>query len=135
MKSVSSRRRQQRKQHTPGDVESDESESDPDQLISSRTESSNQLDAGKLKHSTFFDQNLTKYLIYFDIFEYFYIFTNNLTNCYFSSRGFGFYLSRHVEHLFGHFSHVRTEITATKGKIQVMAEIVKRWRDVASFLS
>jgi len=53
MKSVSSRRRQQRKQQTPGDVESDESESDPDQLISSRTESSNQLDAGKLKHSTF----------------------------------------------------------------------------------
>lgn len=52
MKSVSSRRRQQRKQQTPGDVESDESESDPDQLISSRTESSNQLDAGKLKHST-----------------------------------------------------------------------------------
>ncbi|XP_072747749.1 dscam family member AbsCAM isoform X3 [Anoplolepis gracilipes] len=50
MKSVSSRRRQQRKQQTPGDVESDESESDPDQLISSRTESSNQLDAGKLKH-------------------------------------------------------------------------------------
>ncbi|XP_017879716.1 Down syndrome cell adhesion molecule-like protein Dscam2 isoform X1 [Ceratina calcarata] len=50
MKSVSSRRRQQRKQHTPGDVESDESESDPDQLTSSRTESSNQLDAGKLKH-------------------------------------------------------------------------------------
>lgn len=52
MKSVSSRRRQQRKQQTPGDVESDESESDPDQLTSSRTESSNQLDAGKLKHST-----------------------------------------------------------------------------------
>lgn len=51
MKSVSSRRRQQRKQQTPGDVESDESESDPDQLTSSRTESSNQLDAGKLKHS------------------------------------------------------------------------------------
>ncbi|XP_043495204.1 Down syndrome cell adhesion molecule-like protein Dscam2 isoform X12 [Polistes fuscatus] len=50
MKSVSSRRRQQRKQQTPGDVESDESESDPDQLTSSRTESSNQLDAGKLKH-------------------------------------------------------------------------------------
>ncbi|XP_033224907.1 Down syndrome cell adhesion molecule-like protein Dscam2 [Belonocnema kinseyi] len=50
MKSVSSRRRQQRKQHTPGDVETDESESDPDQLTSSRTESSNQLDAGKLKH-------------------------------------------------------------------------------------
>ncbi|KAH0954098.1 hypothetical protein HN011_010881, partial [Eciton burchellii] len=50
MKSVSSRRRQQRKQQAPGDVESDESESDPDQLISSRTESSNQLDAGKLKH-------------------------------------------------------------------------------------
>lgn len=65
MKSVSSRRRQQRKQQTPGDVESDESESDPDQLTSSRTESSNQLDAGKLKHSmpnysfycfNFFDQ-------------------------------------------------------------------------------
>ncbi|XP_033322597.1 Down syndrome cell adhesion molecule 2 isoform X11 [Megalopta genalis] len=51
MKSVSSRRRQQRKQQTPGDVESDESESDPDQLTSSRTESSNQLDAGKLKHN------------------------------------------------------------------------------------
>ncbi|XP_071866037.1 Down syndrome cell adhesion molecule 2 isoform X3 [Bombus fervidus] len=51
MKSVSSRRRQQRKQQTPGDVETDESESDPDQLTSSRTESSNQLDAGKLKHS------------------------------------------------------------------------------------
>ncbi|XP_024220502.1 Down syndrome cell adhesion molecule-like protein Dscam2 isoform X5 [Bombus impatiens] len=50
MKSVSSRRRQQRKQQTPGDVETDESESDPDQLTSSRTESSNQLDAGKLKH-------------------------------------------------------------------------------------
>ncbi|XP_046465971.1 dscam family member AbsCAM isoform X1 [Neodiprion pinetum] len=50
MKSVSSRRRQQRKQQAPGDVESDESESDPDQLTSSRTESSNQLDAGKLKH-------------------------------------------------------------------------------------
>ncbi|XP_053996007.1 cell adhesion molecule Dscam2-like isoform X4 [Hylaeus anthracinus] len=50
MKSVSSRRRQQRKQQTPGDVESDESESDPDQLTSSRTESSNQLDPGKLKH-------------------------------------------------------------------------------------
>ncbi|XP_034940449.1 Down syndrome cell adhesion molecule-like protein Dscam2 isoform X4 [Chelonus insularis] len=49
MKSVSSRRRQQRKQHTPGD-DSDESESDPDQLTRSRTESSNQLDAGKLKH-------------------------------------------------------------------------------------
>ncbi|XP_057341457.1 cell adhesion molecule Dscam2 isoform X3 [Microplitis mediator] len=49
MKSVSSRRRQQRKQHTPGD-DSDESESDPDQLSRSRTESSNQLDAGKLKH-------------------------------------------------------------------------------------
>ena len=52
MKSVSSRRRQQRKQQTPGDVDSDESESDPDQLTRSRTESSNQLDAGKLKHST-----------------------------------------------------------------------------------
>lgn len=50
MKSVSSRRRQSRK-HTSGDVETDESESDPDQLTSSRTESSNQLDAGKLKHS------------------------------------------------------------------------------------
>ncbi|XP_066599034.1 cell adhesion molecule Dscam2 isoform X3 [Prorops nasuta] len=50
MKNVSSRRRQARKQQTPGDVESDESESDPDQLTSSRTESSNQLDAGKLKH-------------------------------------------------------------------------------------
>ncbi|XP_011307192.1 Down syndrome cell adhesion molecule-like protein Dscam2 isoform X1 [Fopius arisanus] len=49
MKSVSSRRRQQRKQHTHGD-DSDESESDPDQLTRSRTESSNQLDAGKLKH-------------------------------------------------------------------------------------
>ncbi|XP_043277030.1 Down syndrome cell adhesion molecule-like protein Dscam2 isoform X3 [Venturia canescens] len=55
MKSVSSRRRQQRKQQTPGDVDSDESESDPDQLTRSRTESSNQLDAGKLKHiSDFF---------------------------------------------------------------------------------
>lgn len=52
MKSVSSRRRQQRKQHTPGD-DSDESESDPDQLSRSRTESSNQLDASKLKHSMF----------------------------------------------------------------------------------
>lgn len=50
LKSVSSRRRQQRKQHHQGD-ESDESESDADQLTSSRTESSNQLDAGKLKHS------------------------------------------------------------------------------------
>ncbi|XP_058796799.1 cell adhesion molecule Dscam2 [Phymastichus coffea] len=49
LKSVSSRRRQARKQHQ-GDVESDESESDADQLTSSRTESSNQLDAGKLKH-------------------------------------------------------------------------------------
>ncbi|XP_044016886.1 Down syndrome cell adhesion molecule-like protein Dscam2 isoform X3 [Aphidius gifuensis] len=49
MKSVSSRRRQQRKQHTPGD-DSDESESDPDQHTRSRTESANQLDAGKLKH-------------------------------------------------------------------------------------
>ncbi|XP_023316145.1 Down syndrome cell adhesion molecule-like protein Dscam2 [Trichogramma pretiosum] len=47
LKSVTSRRRQQRKH--PGD-ESDESESDADQLTSSRTESSNQLDAGKLKH-------------------------------------------------------------------------------------
>jgi hypothetical protein len=60
MKSVSSRRRQQRKQQAPGDVESDESESDPDQLISSRTESSNQLDAGKLKHSTSPDCNDSK---------------------------------------------------------------------------
>ncbi|XP_031785655.1 Down syndrome cell adhesion molecule-like protein Dscam2 isoform X10 [Nasonia vitripennis] len=51
LKSVSSRRRQQRKHQTQGDVESDESESDADQLTSSRTESSNQLDAGKLKHS------------------------------------------------------------------------------------
>ncbi|XP_011496238.1 PREDICTED: Down syndrome cell adhesion molecule-like protein Dscam2 [Ceratosolen solmsi marchali] len=53
LKSVSSRRRQQRKQHQQqhqGNVESDESESDADQLTSSRTESSNQLDAGKLKH-------------------------------------------------------------------------------------
>ncbi|CAG5100538.1 Protein of unknown function [Cotesia congregata] len=57
MKSVSSRRRQQRKQHTPGD-DSDESESDPDQLSRSRTESSNQLDTGKLKHSTFPSQNI-----------------------------------------------------------------------------
>ncbi|XP_048515678.1 Down syndrome cell adhesion molecule-like protein Dscam2 isoform X2 [Athalia rosae] len=57
MKSVSSRKRQQRKpqagqsaRQTPGDVESDESESDQEQLTSSRTESSNQLDAGRLKH-------------------------------------------------------------------------------------
>ncbi|KAJ8673983.1 hypothetical protein QAD02_005245 [Eretmocerus hayati] len=51
LKSVTSRRRQaaaQRKHQ--GNVESDESESDADQLTSSRTESSNQLDAGKLKH-------------------------------------------------------------------------------------
>jgi len=33
------------------DVDTDESDSDPDQLTSSRTESSNQLDAGKVKHS------------------------------------------------------------------------------------
>ncbi|XP_063239602.1 LOW QUALITY PROTEIN: cell adhesion molecule Dscam2-like [Bacillus rossius redtenbacheri] len=33
------------------DVDSEESDSDPDQLTSSRTESSNQLDAGKMKHS------------------------------------------------------------------------------------
>nr|CAD7591924.1 unnamed protein product [Timema genevievae] len=41
-----SRRRSSRKT----DVDTDESDSDPDQLTSSRTESSNQLDMGKLKH-------------------------------------------------------------------------------------
>ncbi|XP_031785647.1 Down syndrome cell adhesion molecule-like protein Dscam2 isoform X3 [Nasonia vitripennis] len=59
LKSVSSRRRQQRKHQTQGDVESDESESDADQLTSSRTESSNQLDAGKLKHSTLYHMRHT----------------------------------------------------------------------------
>ena len=43
----SSRRRGSRKT----DVDTDDSDSDPDQLTSSRTESSNQLDAGKIKHS------------------------------------------------------------------------------------
>nr|CAD7427386.1 unnamed protein product [Timema monikensis] len=42
-----SRRRSSRKT----DVDTDESDSDPDQLTSSRTESSNQLDMGKLKHN------------------------------------------------------------------------------------
>ncbi|PSN52800.1 Down syndrome cell adhesion molecule-like protein Dscam2 [Blattella germanica] len=43
----SSRRRGSRKT----DVDTDDSDSDPDQLTSSRTESSNQLDAGKIKHN------------------------------------------------------------------------------------
>ncbi|XP_023703051.1 Down syndrome cell adhesion molecule-like protein Dscam2 isoform X3 [Cryptotermes secundus] len=43
----SSRRRSSRKT----DVDTDESDSDPDQLTSSRTESSNQLDAAKVKHN------------------------------------------------------------------------------------
>lgn len=43
----SSRRRSSRKT----DVDTDESDSDPDQLTSSRTESSNQLDAAKVKQS------------------------------------------------------------------------------------
>lgn len=116
MKSVSSRRRQQRKQQTPGDVESDESESDPDQLISSRTESSNQLDAGKLKHSAFHNLNFLTIFCLLNSFV-------SINSC-FSSRGFGLYLSRYVEHIFGHFSHVRTEVTATKGAIKVMIPII-----------
>lgn len=51
----------------------------------------------------------------------------------FSSRGFGFYLSRHVEHLFGHFSHVRTEVTATKGAIKVMVQIRQAQIIIACF--
>ncbi|XP_069701681.1 cell adhesion molecule Dscam2 isoform X1 [Periplaneta americana] len=43
----SSRRRGSRKT----DVDTDDSDSDPEQLTSSRTESSNQLDAGKIKHN------------------------------------------------------------------------------------
>ena len=39
-----------KRRHSRKDPESEESDSDPDQLTSSRTESSNQLDA-KLKHS------------------------------------------------------------------------------------
>lgn len=41
-----------KRRHSRKDPESEESDSDPDQLTSSRTESSNQLDA-KLKHSEF----------------------------------------------------------------------------------
>lgn len=73
MKSVSSRRRQQRKQHTPGD-DSDESESDPDQHTRSRTESANQLDAGKLKHSMcyFFillNQVINEFILNFNFYQ------------------------------------------------------------------
>lgn len=42
------------------DVDTDDSDSDPDQLTSSRTESSNQLDAGKIKHSKFKPRYLYK---------------------------------------------------------------------------
>lgn len=41
-----------KRRHSRKDPESEESDSDPDQLTSSRTESSNQLEA-KLKHSKF----------------------------------------------------------------------------------
>ncbi|GFG32700.1 hypothetical protein Cfor_00545 [Coptotermes formosanus] len=46
------------------DIDTDESDSDPDQLTSSRTESSNQLDAGKVKHSESLMLCLASNLIY-----------------------------------------------------------------------
>lgn len=41
-----------------------------------------------------------------------------------SSRSFRLHLSRYVEHVFGHFSHVRTEVAATKGAVKVTTQII-----------
>lgn len=89
------RRRHSRK----NEIESDESDSDQDQLTSSRTESSNHLDA-KLKHSKCFST-----LLQISLF----IFIN-----------FRFNLSRNsIKYIIRFITNVGTKITATSRQIQV----------------